>query len=54
MIFVGRKMIKSAWNLLTGKHKGEDDKNKALRNKDRARLLGPTALVFGSQAWSGE
>lgn len=54
MIFVWWKMIKGAWNLLTGKHKGDDAKNKSARNADRAWLLGPTALLFGSQARSGE
>jgi len=42
MIFVGWKMIKSAWNLITGKNK--DDPKK--KNADRARLLGPAALIF--------
>jgi len=50
MIFVGWKMIKSAWNLITGKNK--DDPKK--KNADRARLLGPAALIFWTQARAGE
>ena len=42
MIFVGWKMIKSAWNLITGKNKG----NKEEKRKDWAWLLAPTALIF--------
>jgi len=42
MIFIGWKMISSAWKLLTGKDKAYSAK----KNADRARLLGPSALIF--------
>lgn len=50
MIFIGVKMLKSAWNLIMGKHKGSPEE----KRKDRARLIAPTALIFGSQARTGE
>lgn len=50
MIIVGWKMLKSAWNLITEKNKWDKEK----KRKDRAWLLAPTALIFGSQAWTGQ
>jgi len=50
MVFVGWKMVSSAWNLLRGKHKWD----KEAKRKARTWLLAPTALIFWAQARSGE
>lgn len=49
MIFVGWKMLSSAFKLLTKKGRNEENLGKNL-----GRLLGPAALIFGAQARSGE
>lgn len=51
-IFMGRKMIKSAFNLITWAHKGKE--GEAERRKDLAWLLGPVAIMFGAHALTGE
>lgn len=51
-VIVWWKMLKSAFNLITGAHKGKE--KEAERRKDRAWLLGPAAIVFWLQAATGE
>ena len=51
-IFVGWKMLKSAFNLVTGAHKGKEHDDE--RRADRAWLIGPPAVIFGLQAATGE
>lgn len=53
-IFVGWKMLKSAFRLITGADKGDTDDKKAARRKNRAWILGPAAIIFGLQAATGE
>jgi len=49
IIFIGWKMISSAFKLLSEKGRSKENLGKNL-----GRLLGPTALIFWSQARSGE
>ena len=49
-VYVGFKMLSSAFNLISKKHKADD----AARAKDWARLWMPTAALFGLQATTGE
>lgn len=49
MIYVWWKMVSSAWKLLWGSAKDEKEKTQA-----RQWLLGPTAIIFGSHALTGE
>lgn len=51
-IYVGWKMLSSAFNLITWAHKGKE--KLAERKKDRQWILGPAAIVFGLQAATGE